>query len=263
VTTRLSPLATGLMRLFEGLPEVFERHIATHRATCDRLNALAGLPQGTPPEEALQRVEVELLRLRFEASVWGPQRAALGAEAERLRTGKRRAFEERNRVVVALAHLAIGLGWRAGVGTHVDVPGQAWDAAWRTLVVIDLPVGQVSWHLHDEHAFLVEGLPRYTRSWDGHSTEVKYNRLARLADVAGEVCRGGRLDALNALARCAASWSHARRAFDVILADLRRLQESEQAPLTAVQRAGNALGDAGRDLAAAEANLDRAVGAIV
>ena len=89
-----------------------------------------------------------------------------------LRERKDGAYEERNRVVAALARL-----FPSGV-TKTDIPG--WDAEWHGCVYIDTPAGQLSWHFHDSQARLFESLPAYEGEWDGHTTEEKYERLAAL-----------------------------------------------------------------------------------
>lgn len=85
------------------------------------------------------------------------------------------AYSERNRVVAALARL-----FPSGVA-RTNIPD--WDITWEQCVYIDLPTGQVSWHFHDSEAHLFEGLPAYTKAWDGHTTEQKYERLAGLATL--------------------------------------------------------------------------------
>lgn len=106
------------------------------------------------------------------------------AEVERLRGVKDGAYRERNQVVVALAHLAQRCGWRVGRMLHV---GEDWEPDWRTLLFLDLPTGQVTWHFHDSEAAsiacfsLVEGV-----QWDGHDTPEKYRRLAALATPTAE-----------------------------------------------------------------------------
>ncbi len=87
------------------------------------------------------------------------------------------AYEERNRCVALMARMALALGWKAGMNTHEDTPGEAWDPEWRTLVTIELPTGQASWHVHDSHAWLFTDLPVYVVPWDGHTTAVKYDRV--------------------------------------------------------------------------------------
>src|SRR5690349_5330413 len=98
------------------------------------------------------------------------------------------AYTERNRLVAALARL-IGRGSpcadcattgmagfcehrnRAWLAEHPE--DQTWDPEWRTIVFIDGPTGQLSWHLHDSDVPLFDGLPRGPNSWDGHTTEEK------------------------------------------------------------------------------------------
>lgn len=89
-----------------------------------------------------------------------------------LRERKDGAYEERNKVVAALARL-----FPSGVA-RTTIPG--WSDDWHGCVYIDLPTGQVSWHFHDSQAHLFEGLPAYAGEWDGHDTPEKYRRLAEL-----------------------------------------------------------------------------------
>ena len=49
------------------------------------------------------------------------------------------------------------------------------------VVIVDLPTGQASWHVAPDDMDLFTGVPRSEiNTWDGHSTEEKYARLARL-----------------------------------------------------------------------------------
>lgn len=85
-------------------------------------------------------------------------------------------YSERAAVVVALAHAARALGHGAFVALDPQEPG------WPVLF-IELPTGQVSWHLHsDDLKAYGADLPWYsgtTPPWDGHSTAEKYRRLAK------------------------------------------------------------------------------------
>lgn len=83
------------------------------------------------------------------------------------------AYHERNQVVAALAS-----AFPSGIA-RTAIPG--WDEEWHGCVYIDLPTGQASWHYHDREAHLFAHLPPYTKEWDGHTTEEKYERLSRLA----------------------------------------------------------------------------------
>lgn len=87
------------------------------------------------------------------------------------------AYRERNQCVALLVRMALALGWRAGVGRHADEPGETWEPDWRTIIFIDLPTGQVSWHFHDSETELLAGLPAYMGAWDGHDTARKYRRV--------------------------------------------------------------------------------------
>lgn len=90
------------------------------------------------------------------------------------------AYTERNRLVAALARLVYASGGEAWLADHRDEPGQEWDPEWRTVVFIETGrrASQLSWHLHDSDVALFDGLPRGPNTWDGHSTEEKYRRVA-------------------------------------------------------------------------------------
>lgn len=109
------------------------------------------------------------------------------------------AYTERNCLVAALARMLPGeppcgpcaTSGMAGFCDHRrkgawlaehDPTDAGWDPEWRTIVFIDGPTGQLSWHLHDSDVPLFDGLPRGPNSWDGHTTPEKYERVARLGD---------------------------------------------------------------------------------
>lgn len=100
-------------------------------------------------------------------------RAEAATRIEQLEATANNAYEERNRLVALLARL-----FPSGI-KKTSIPG--WDEAWHGCVYIDLPTGQASWHYHDGEAHLFEGLPPYSGEWDGHSTDEKYERIARAA----------------------------------------------------------------------------------
>jgi len=82
------------------------------------------------------------------------------------------AYLERNQAVAALAKC-----FPSGIAkTAID----GWSEDWHGCVYIDLPTGQASWHYHDSQAYLFADLPAYKGKWDGHTTEEKYARIARL-----------------------------------------------------------------------------------
>lgn len=99
--------------------------------------------------------------------------AAMTAERDVLRERKDEAYEERNRLVALLASL-----FPSGT-KRTDIPG--WDHEWHGCVYIDFPWGQASWHYHDRQAHLFAHLPSYGGAWDGHTTEAKYDAIARAA----------------------------------------------------------------------------------
>ena len=81
-------------------------------------------------------------------------------------------YAERNQCVAALAFMAIRVGFNAGIKKDLEA-----EDGWQTVVFIDLPQGQVSWHYHDSEEKLLYGLPEYKAEYDGHTTEEKYRRL--------------------------------------------------------------------------------------
>lgn len=80
-------------------------------------------------------------------------------------------YDERARVVVALALASRALGHR--IGFAVDPKEPDWP-----VLFIDLPTGQVSWHLTQaQRVDLAGDIGDYGGVWDGHSTAEKYERL--------------------------------------------------------------------------------------
>lgn len=97
--------------------------------------------------------------------------------AERHRDELNAVYAERNNCVVLIAKMALDIGLRVGLGLHADVEGEGWENDWRHIVFIDLPAGQVSWHMHDSELHKFAFLPVYGGVWDGHDTEEKYRRV--------------------------------------------------------------------------------------
>lgn len=96
------------------------------------------------------------------------------------------AYDERNRVVAGLARLALDNGYAAWLGKHQGEAAEdqkAWDPGWENVVYVNLPTGQLSWHLHDSHLpFFAFLRVDETGKWDGHSTIQKYDRLDAFAN---------------------------------------------------------------------------------
>ena len=85
-----------------------------------------------------------------------------------LREEKNQAYSERNKLVAALSKL-----FPASLERHPDEDIE-WEDDWRWIVFIDLPTGQVSWHIHDpEMSQFAHLVPHQGREWDGHTTEDK------------------------------------------------------------------------------------------
>lgn len=130
-------------------------------STTTKTDVLVGNPAAVTPDEKGHHFDT-----------W--QRAAEHARGEviDMRCRKDNAYAERNRLVAVLAGMyPSGLARTAIAG---------WDPEWHNAVYIDLPTGQASWHYHDSHHFLFAHLPPYGGKWDGHTTEEKYERVARL-----------------------------------------------------------------------------------
>jgi len=86
------------------------------------------------------------------------------------------AYRERDQCVALIAHLAAALGYTVGIGEH-DPKDRAWLPEWRTIIYIDLPTGQVSWHIREDERAWFADLPPYTKPWDKHSVTEKYRRV--------------------------------------------------------------------------------------
>ena len=84
------------------------------------------------------------------------------------------AYFDRNQAATALARCAIRLGFRVGVKSDPEWP----------ILFIDLPAGQVSWHL--PAAELIGEWAEYAGEWDGHDLATKRDRVARFIAEIGE-----------------------------------------------------------------------------
>ena len=88
------------------------------------------------------------------------------------------AYRERNALVAALIRVG---GYKAEVVMAPDTEG--W---W--IVYAETPEGQVSWHISPDDMDLFADWPiafgSKSSPWDGHTTEEKYRRVARLRPTA-------------------------------------------------------------------------------
>lgn len=115
---------------------------------------------------------IETLRRRNKAL--DAELSILRVELANQKTSKKFAYSERNRLVAALSKCFPGRRMR-----HHD-DDVDWEDDWRWVVCLDLPTGQVSWHIHDEELHWFDHLPIKPNNWDCHSTAVKLDRLAEL-----------------------------------------------------------------------------------
>ncbi len=96
----------------------------------------------------------------------------LMTEVEHLTQQKDGAYSERNQLVGFISKL-----FPASLERH-EPSDDSWDDDWRWVVYIDLPTGQVSWHIHDSELPNFSHLPQHQgRRWDGHTVAEKYARL--------------------------------------------------------------------------------------
>lgn len=93
-------------------------------------------------------------------------------QTEEMAKRKDFAYMERNMLVAHLATLYPSGTKRTNI--------EGWNPEWHGCVYIDSPAGQLSWHYHDSQAPFFAALPPYTKEWDGHTTEEKYERLGVL-----------------------------------------------------------------------------------
>ena len=82
---------------------------------------------------------------------------------------------DRATLVLTIVKLAQKLGYT--VGRKADPNATR---AWKNIVLIDLPTGQVSFHIHLDDFADFESLPIYNESWDGHTLEERNSRLKKM-----------------------------------------------------------------------------------
>lgn len=85
-------------------------------------------------------------------------------------------YEERNRLVALVAAI-----YPSSLERDLD---EEEEDDWRWVVFVELPAGQVTWHIHDSQLPLFEHVPKLIgRVWDNHDTRTKYRRVE--ATIAG------------------------------------------------------------------------------
>jgi hypothetical protein len=81
-------------------------------------------------------------------------------------------YTERNKVLSLCTAMALGLGFYAGIGLDKDgEPG------WQHVVYIELPGGQISFHVPDSELSFFKHLTEFALPWDGHDTVEKFYRV--------------------------------------------------------------------------------------
>lgn len=80
--------------------------------------------------------------------------------------------QERSLAVLLLAKLAESQGLT--VGRKADPEASL---MWRNLIFIDLPTGQVSWHIHKDEWNDFLRFPLYKGEWDGHDKATRNQRI--------------------------------------------------------------------------------------
>jgi len=87
---------------------------------------------------------------------------------------RNKVYTERNLCVALIASYAQWFGHKVGIKEHM---GDDWEDDWRNVLFIDLPTGQVSWHLHKDELVNFPDIGPYAGEYDGHTTEEKYKRI--------------------------------------------------------------------------------------
>jgi hypothetical protein len=96
-----------------------------------------------------------------------PDVAAIFEEAKRHRD---EVYAQRDQLVAALSKV-----FPAHLVDATDA-----EPGWSTVVIVDLPTGQASWHLADHELPWFAHLERRPNDWDGHDDATKWARLAAL-----------------------------------------------------------------------------------
>ena len=115
------------------------------------------------------------------ARLWGIAPATLGGllaqqVADEAKEKLDDVYAERDMCVSLIARMGIALGLNVGIGQHPR-EDMDWDPAWRNIVFVDLPAGQVSWHIRESEVPWFAGVTGYTGFWDTHTTSEKYRRV--------------------------------------------------------------------------------------
>lgn len=121
----------------------------------------------------LDKVKSFISKVEKEAEERAYQRAV-----EEVGKSKDDAYHERDMLVCALSKL-----FPSYLARHDEK--EEWEDDWRWIVYIEIPTGQVSWHIHDSEIEMFDHLEVKENNWDGHNTERKYQRLSKLQAFKG------------------------------------------------------------------------------
>jgi hypothetical protein len=114
--------------------------------------------------------------LRGFCGMWSDHCNVFADKAAALEAQKDGAYAERDKLVTLISKV-----FPAHLERHPD-SDTTWDDDWRWIVFVELPTGQCSWHIHDNELQMFEHLQYLkTQSWDGHTTEQKYERVLAYA----------------------------------------------------------------------------------
>ena len=131
----------------------------------------------------IERLERELTEFRamptMVESSDGPPGEVTGLDAIRMlaeaRTSEDRAYSERDSLVSLVSKR-----FPSWLERHPESDTE-WEDDWRWIVIVELPTGQCSWHIHDSELPWFGHLERRDgNSWDGHTADEKYERVALL-----------------------------------------------------------------------------------
>ncbi len=170
-------------------PGFWDKEMSFHQAEGILLSrirqAVMGMPWDAVPENQRRRLllDIDFLFRKYwdEApnfySVIGQFQSRLitaDAEMYRQREAKDAAYTERNRLVALLAALFPSSLEEVPFGPK-QLPVLTW---W---IIIELPTGSVAWQVAPDDLTLFAHVPRHQgRTWDGDTTEEKYQRIAAL-----------------------------------------------------------------------------------
>lgn len=140
------------------------------------------------------------MKQRLEESETAVKDFLLARVAE-LEVQKDNAYAERNLVVSLAAKLAVSMGYEAGLYVDPDHKDDPSWTGWTNVVYINLPTGQVTWHIYDgELPIFTTFLRVFNRDetgYDAHSTEEKYRRIRQLPRLRGDYTEGLRSNAFG------------------------------------------------------------------